>query len=143
MSETTAFWIKACIIWFVLLVAAMVNGTLRDQWLHPVLGYSLAMPLSGIILAVLVFLVTWLSVPWLGRQTAKRFLLTGILWVGLTLLFEVIFGHYIRAFSWSTLMQVFNLADGNLFTLVLLSSLVSPVSTAYLRGLLTSHGVRN
>jgi hypothetical protein len=117
----------------------MANGTLRDQWLHPVLGYSLAMPLSGIILAALIFLVAWLSLPWLGRQTAKRFLYTGALWVGLTLVFEVIFGHYIRGLSWDALLRVFDLADGNLFTLVLLSTLVSPASTAYLREFITGH----
>lgn len=138
MTETAAFWIRVCAIWFVLLVAAMANGTLRDQWLHPVLGYSLAMPLSGIILALLVFLVTWLAVPWLGGQTAKRFLYTGVLWVCLTLLFEVVFGHYVRELSWGALLRVFDIADGNLFTLVLLSALVSPVTAAHLRGLITT-----
>lgn len=134
MNRSVAVWAKACLVWLLLLAAAAANGALRDLWLHPLFGYATALPLSGVILSVLIFLLTWLCIPWFGRQTAKTHLLIGTVWVGLTLAFEFGFGHFARGESWQALLRLFDLPGGNLFTVALLTALVSPLLTARLRG---------
>ena len=54
--------IKAIGIWLVFVISAILNGVFREKVLVPAIGTSIALPLSGVILAALVFLVTLMSV---------------------------------------------------------------------------------
>ncbi|WP_052299073.1 hypothetical protein [Thermodesulfatator indicus] len=60
----------------------------------------------------------------------------GFLWLILTLLFEFIFGHYITGKPWKDVMQVFNLKKGDLFTVVLAATAVSPWLAAKIKGII-------
>lgn len=126
--------LKASGVWLIIMIAALSNGLVRDTLLVPLLGQQLALPVSGISLSVLVFLVTCLCVPYFDRNTASTFLYIGIQWVLMTLVFEFGFGHYVLGKSWHVLLQVFNVSRGDLFVLVLLTSLVSPYAAATVRG---------
>jgi hypothetical protein len=57
-------------------------------------------------------------------------------WFTLTLLFEFVFGHFVVGQPWPEIMQVFNMAKGNLFVMALLAALFAPWVTAKLRGLI-------
>lgn len=116
------------------MITAIANGLARDTLLVAVLGQQLALPVSGISLSVLVFVVTWLCMPLFDRNIASTFVFIGLQWVLMTLLFEFGFGHYVLGKSWQALFQVFNVLRGDLFVLVLLTSLVSPYAAARLRG---------
>jgi len=113
-----------------MVVAAILNGGLREQVLATLFGSAVALPLSGITLSILVFLITYFAFPWLGRHRGHTYIMVGALWVLLTLLFEFPFGHFVMGKSWSELLQVFNVTDGNLFPVVLLTSLLSPYVVA-------------
>lgn len=125
--------LKASAVWLLMMIVAITNGLARDTLLVPVLGQQLALSVSGISLSVLVFLVTCLCVPFLGRNTASAFIAIGLQWVLMTLVFEFGFGHYVMGKSWYALLQVFNVLQGDLFVLVLLTSLVSPYAAAAVR----------
>ena len=117
-----------------MVVFAIANGIFRDKILVPNIGHSIALPLSGITLSVLVFLIAYFSVPFFGKNSGTTFLLIGLQWVLMTLFFEFIFGHYAAGKSWKILLQVFNIFKGDLFVIVLLVSLLSPYIAAKLRG---------
>jgi hypothetical protein len=128
--------LKSAGIWFVIFVAAVLNGTLREKVLMPAMGKSIALPLSGAILAVLVFLMTLLLVPLMGRKDGQTFLGVGVFWVILTLSLEILFGHFVAGKPWSEIWEVFNVMKGDLFVLVLFVTAVSPWLTAKIRGLI-------
>jgi len=126
--------LKASGVWLLMMIVAITNGLVRDSLLVPLLGQQLALPVSGISLSVLEFLVACLCAPYFGRNTASTFIAIGIQWVLMTLVFEFGFGHYVLGKSWHVLLQVFNVSRGDLFVLVLLTSLVSPYAAASVRG---------
>ena len=128
--------LKASLIWLLVVVIAIANGVFREQILVPGLGMQAALPLSGISLSVLVLIVTYFSIPFFGRHPASSFLVIGLQWLLMTLAFEFLFGHYVIGKSWQDLIQVFNIARGDLFLLVLLVSLLGPYLMARLRGML-------
>jgi len=51
----------------------------------------------------------------------------------MTLIFEILFGHYMLGKSWSSILQVFSIMKGNLFIMVLVVSLISPILVAKLK----------
>ena len=128
--------LKGTGIWFVIVIAAILNGTFREKILVPVIGSSMALPVSGILLAVLVFLVAFMLVSSIGSSETKVYILLGLFWVLLTLSFEFLFGHFIVGRSWHEIMQVFNVKKGDLFIVVLAITGISPWLAAKARGIL-------
>ena len=55
--------LKAIGIWLVLLVTAIGNAVFRDKWLVPAIGSGAALPVSGLLLALLILLAAFVSVP--------------------------------------------------------------------------------
>lgn len=128
--------VKTLGVWFVLVAAAILNGLLREQVFNPALGPEAALPLSGITLALAIFLITWLLVPVFGPLRPGTYLVTGLIWVGLTLAFEYLFGHYVLGKPWQAIHAVFDVGGGNLFILALLSAGLSPCLAGKLRGMI-------
>ena len=131
---------KATGIWLLLMVAAVINGIVRDVLLYPLLG-AYALPASGVLLSLLVFVITFLLAPLMGTQSGRTWIMIGLLWVIMTLCFEYLFAYLVMDRTWGEIGQVFNPASGNLFLLALISALLSPRLAAGLRGLVDTPGV--
>jgi hypothetical protein len=127
---------KAVAIWLAIVFAAILNGVFREKVLVPVAGSCLALPLSGVLLSVLVFLVALILIPFIGSSDPGIYAGIGFLWVGLTLAFECLFGHFVAGKSWREILQVFNVRKGDLFVVVLLVTAISPWLAARVRGVL-------
>lgn len=125
-SMTLNTLLRATLVWFLTAVMAIGNGLFRNEVLMPLLGQELALPASGITLAIIVLFVTYLAYPFLKADTAVARWLVGLQWVTMTLLFEFLFGHYVVGKSWAVLMRTFNILEGDLFLLVLLVTLTAP-----------------
>lgn len=128
--------IKAGLIWFCIVCLAIVNGLIREFLFVPLFGASAALPLSGLSLGVIIFAVAFMAIGFIGASSKKSCYLVGTQWVLMTLAFEFLFGHFVAGKSWQELMQVFNLARGDLFLLVLLTSFLSPHIVARIKGLI-------
>ena len=125
---------KATLIWFAIALLAIGNGFFREAVLIPKLGIALALPASGVLLSVIVIVVALLSIRFIGARKPSACIQVGSQWVLMTLAFEFIFGHYVAGKSWSTLLRNFDVTTGDLFSMVLLVTLVSPLVAAKLRG---------
>lgn len=130
---TLSLALKVALVWFGISILAVVNGTLRQFVLVPHLGMGIALPLSGLILAFLILLVTYLTSGFLGVHTTSTYLLIGTQWVVMTLAFEFLFGHYVVGKSWPELLQGFNILKGDLFSLVVLVTFWAPYLVGKIR----------
>jgi hypothetical protein len=126
---------KAIGIWLVIVMAAIFNGVLREKLLVPAIGASAALPLSGILLAVMVFLVTFLLISFIGGTEPGIYIWIGLFWVVLTLSFEFLFGYFVGHKSWHEIIQIFNVMKGDLFIVVLFITGISPWLAAKLKGI--------
>jgi hypothetical protein len=132
----TGLLLKAMAIWLVILVMAIVNVAIREKLLTPAIGSGLALPASGLILSVIIFLVAYTSVPFFGSTKSKAYIAVGIVWFALTLCFEFGFGHFIAGKPWLEILEVFNVTEGNLFFVALLVTLIAPWLSANARNLI-------
>jgi hypothetical protein len=123
---SSGLFVRAVAMWLVLLAAMMGNGVFRVAILQPRLGESGARNwacLSGI--AILVTL-SGLFVRRLERPTRRELLAVGVVWAVLTVAFEFLFGHYVSGIPWTALLAEYDVRQGRLWPLVLLTTLVAP-----------------
>ncbi len=131
-----AVLLKALVVWIIILALAVLNGALRERALVPAVGTFVGLIASGIVLSVCVALVSYLAVPWYGPLAASQYWLIGILWLVLTLLFELGFGRFVRHQDWAQLLQAYTFKSGNIWPVVLAFVLLSPWLAARVRGML-------
>ena len=126
---------KSIGIWMVIVIAAIINGATREKLIEPLIGSGLSLPLSGITLSVLILMITYFTIPFIGEVKTEVYFIIGLLWVVLTLAFEYLFGHYVADKPWHEINQVFNILKGDLFIFVLIVSAASPYVAAKIKGL--------
>jgi hypothetical protein len=64
--------IKALAIWVTIVVLAVANGAVRETVLIPNLDGAQSLILSGLILCGVIFVVAYLSLPWLGVHPPEK-----------------------------------------------------------------------
>lgn len=128
--------LRALVIWFVLLILAVLNGGMRDTWLSPWLGDTVGRALSTLLLSSLILLATWMTISWIRPATMDDTLIVGSLWLALTVAFEFLVGHYGFGKPWADLLADYDLRRGRIWIVVLVVTFLAPLWSARLRGLL-------
>ena len=119
--------LKSLPIWLCFIPIAILNGGLREYILTKAIGEEWALPVSGIILSVCILLITWLLLPWIIKTiTSKDCWLIGICWGILTIVFEFAAGLAGDS-TIAELLAAYNPLSGNLWLLVLTTTLLSPI----------------
>lgn len=115
-------------VWFVLVVLAIINGALRNSVYGPVVGNELTAHQISTVTAIVLFLIMmYIFLKWTSAEyTGKDLLVIGGMWLGMTVFFEFIFGHYVMGNPWSRLFHDYNVFEGRVWSLVLLTVLVGP-----------------
>jgi len=131
---TARLFFNSLLVWVIIAIFAIVNGVFRENILAPVLGKTLALPISGLSLSIIIFVVTSLAFSLINGNDKLTYILIGLQWVFLTLMFELVFGHFVVGKSWAGIFAVFNIVKGDLFLVVLATSLVSPLLVAMIKG---------
>ena len=128
-------WWKAVLIWFVLMVLAIANGTLRVKLILPVTGLTAGLAISTVMLCGLILLTTWLSIRWMGPASAQQAWTIGALWLCMTLGFEFGAGHFLFRKPWSELLLDYDITQGRIWVLVPIVTVLAPWLMAKARGL--------
>ena len=133
-SMTTTVWLKAAVLWLGILVLAILNATLREKLLVPALGGFTGLIANGTILSVCIFLVAFAAVPWYGKLALRQWLLVGLFWLLLTLVFEFSFGRFAQHKTWAELLDAYTFQGGNIWSIVLVTIFIAPWLAAKVRG---------
>jgi hypothetical protein len=113
------------LMWLILAVAMFANGTFRVLVLQPRLGEGLARQLATVSGIGIVVALTLPFVRRLADTSSPDLLKVGLLWLGLTLLFEFGMG-LVSGASWEAMLADYDVRRGRLWPLVLLAVLVAP-----------------
>lgn len=106
--------LKSFLVWLCFIPAAILNGGLREYVLVPFIGRDWALPVSGIVLSLCIFLITWLLLPRLVKvRTSGTGWLIGICWLALTVAFEFASGMA-GGDTAAELLSAYNPLTGNL-----------------------------
>ncbi|HNE79696.1 MAG TPA: hypothetical protein PKH36_01240 [Flavobacteriales bacterium] len=128
-------WWKAIILWFVLMVLAILNGTVRVKFIIPHTGLTAGLAISTVMLCMLILFTTWLTIRWMGPADPQQAWGLGLLWLAMTLGFEFGAGHFLFKKPWTELLLDYNLSKGRIWVLVPVVTVLAPWWMARLRGL--------
>jgi hypothetical protein len=125
---------QSLVMWLILAVAMFANGTFRVLVLQPRLGEGLARQVATVSGIAIVLALTLAFVRRLARPGGGDLLKVGVLWLVLTLVFELGMG-WISGASWETMVADYDVSRGRLWPLALVVILVAPrLWGAVLRG---------
>ena len=130
--------LKSVLTWLIILCLAIANGALREAVLIPFLGKSIGLLLSGVLLSLLIALVAYVFIQLKQDITNKQSVHIGVLWLCFTFIFELSFGRYIQHKSWLELLNAYTFEDGNIWPIVLLTTLLAPYLMVLLHAKLAS-----
>jgi hypothetical protein len=113
-------------VWSVICVAMIANGIVREVALVSLLKRTAADIVSA---AVGIAIVLGVTRVFLGRFAGRPDAHPGrvaLAWLGLTVGFEFLFGHYVDGKSWGELVANYAIWQGRLWPVVLLTAVVAP-----------------
>lgn len=124
---------KYFLAWLPGIPIAIINGSLRQFGYRPFMGELEAHQLSTLSFLILFGFYVWFIIPWMKFTKKYQPLYLGIFWLVLTIIFEFVFGYYVRGYTWEKLFYDYNLLDGRLWILVLIWIFISPLLINKLR----------
>jgi len=118
--------LKYILVWFVLAIVANINGIFRNAVYGNYVGELRAHQISTVIGIILFGLVIWgFSHLWKITSTQQAWII-GFMWLGMTMAFEFLFGHFVIGHAWSKLLHDYNILAGRIWLLVLIWTTVAP-----------------
>jgi len=117
---------KHILLWFVFPFVGILNGVLREAAYKKFVGDLPAHQISTVTGILFFGIIFYLIFKKWKIESAKHAILVGLIWLGLTILFEFGFGHYIMGNPWQKLLHDYNLAQGRVWSLFLLWVTIAP-----------------
>ncbi len=118
--------LKYTLAWLGGPVIGILNGTIRQLCYANYLGELRAHQLSTLTGIILFGLYFWILSRYWRIKSASQAWIIGLIWLGLTILFEFIFGHFVMGNTWSRLFHDYNLLAGRVWVLVLIFITIGP-----------------
>ncbi|MFN3755156.1 hypothetical protein [Flavobacterium sp.] len=117
--------LKYILLWFPMVVLAIINGTARDLWYKKHINGLAAHQISTVSLIVLLGIYIFFVLKKYPPQSETESLLIGLLWMIMTLAFEFGFGLY-RGNSLTQLLDAYNIMKGQLWLLIPVWIILAP-----------------
>ena len=124
------FYIVTIGTWFLFMILAIINAGIRNGVYKPIVGDLRAHQLSTIIFIAMIIIVTYLILRFSNlKLTDKESFIIGTVWLLLTICFEFLAGHYAFGNSWEKLLADYNILEGRIWSLVLVTTFLAPYLT--------------
>jgi hypothetical protein len=135
MSRALDITIRALAVWVVLITAESIHGMLRFFFLSPRVGEHRSSQIGVLVGSVLILLIAYWFIRWIGAVTVGSLLAVGFFWLALTLAFEFGAGHFLFHRSWESLTADYRISEGGLMPFGMVILILSPLIAARLRGI--------
>lgn len=134
VSHRTRIVARAIAIWLVLICAEILHGIARAVFLVPHLGEFRSNQIGVFTGSMIILVIALVFVRWIGATRNTELLAVGVLWLVLTLTFEVGFGRFVLGASWERLAADYNVLEGGLLPFGMIVLLFAPLLAGKLRG---------
>lgn len=127
------YLLRGFLVWLAIIFAESFHGTLRQLFLAPLVGDFPARRIAFFTGMALIFLIACLFVRWIHAQNAKQLFAVGLMWAGLTLLFEFGLGFFVLGYSRERMFEDYDVSRGGLMGFGLLFMVFAPWLAAKFR----------
>jgi hypothetical protein len=120
-------FLRSIAIWLIFIIIESLNGTVRTLWLAPSIGDLWAHQISFVTGSLLILVISTIFVRWLNATSLAQLMSVGVLWMLLTVVFEVSLGRWAFGYSWAQIAADYNLFQGKLMSIGLVLLLFAPL----------------
>ena len=117
-------------MWLCIITVEVVHGIARTMFLAPAVGDFRARQVAVFTGSFLILIVAMSLIRWIRPAHTREVVSVGILWLVLTVAFEIGFGRYVVHAPWSRIASDYDLLRGGLLPIGLLVLTAAPVITA-------------
>jgi hypothetical protein len=125
--------VRSLAVWLLIVLVEVLQGTVRTVLLKPRIGDLRARQVGVLTGSAANLAVAVATVRWIDASDHRHLLGIGLLWLVLTLVFEVAFGWLVARKSWGRIASDYDLRHGGLLPLGMAALALSPVAAARLR----------
>jgi hypothetical protein len=118
--------LKYFLAWFGMMILAVLNGGLRDSLYKPHIGEIAAHQISTIILLIVFAVYFWLLASIWPIESAVQAWMIGIMWLVMTIAFEIALGRFVAGNPWSRVVHDYNVLAGRVWVVIPLWTLIGP-----------------
>ncbi len=119
--------LKAILVWVIIAVGETINGIFRVHYLSRKVGSHRARQFALISGSLVILLIGWIAVPWIGPDSYRECLLLGLVWLLLMLAFDIAFGRFVFHYSWGRIAADFDVRKGNFLAIGMLVIFLTPL----------------
>jgi hypothetical protein len=112
--------------WIGMVVLAILNGAIRENFYRQFMRELSAHQLSTFIMIIFLGIYLWILTGVWRIESLKQAAVIGIIWFSMTVGFEFVFGHYVMGHSWRKLICDYNILKGRVWVFVLIWTTVAP-----------------
>lgn len=123
-------------MWSCIIIVEVLHGIARTMFLAPAIGDFRARQIAVFTGSFLILIVATSFIRWIRPAHAGEALSVGIVWLVLTLAFELGFGRYVAHASWSRIASDYDLLRGGLLPIGLCVLTAAPLIAAKFRHVL-------
>ena len=128
--------LRGLVVWVCIICVEVLHGIARTVFLEPVVGDFHARQVAVFTGSILILLVATLSIGWIRPAGTRAAICVGIVWLALTLAFEIAFGRFVAHASWARIASDYDLPRGGLLPIGMLVLAGAPLIAAKLRRVL-------
>ncbi|HQR20961.1 MAG TPA: hypothetical protein PLE54_08670 [Burkholderiaceae bacterium] len=128
-------WLRALLVWALILVLEIAHGVARTLWLVPQVGDLASRQIGVMTGSALILVVTWFAVRWIAAFTRAQWLAVGVLWLALMTAAEVLLARLLFGLPWSRIAEDFDPSRGGFLAFGMVVLLLAPLATAQVRRL--------
>jgi hypothetical protein len=118
--------LRYLLAWIPMVFIGILNGIVREITYGKFLSELRAHQLSTAIGVCLFGLYIGALMRFLQVTSSAQALTIGLIWLGLTVIFEFTFGHYVAGQAWHKLLSDYNILAGRVWVLLLLWIAIAP-----------------
>lgn len=107
------FLLKTLLAALLIALAETANGIVRIRVLYAVMPVRRAKAVSVLTGCAVIFLLTWLLLPWIEPSGDAQLFTVGGLWLVVLLGYDLFVGRVVFRQPWARIAEDFNLARGN------------------------------
>jgi hypothetical protein len=123
---------RALVVWLLIVAAETPHGIARTVWLEPIVGDLPARQIGVFTGSGLVLAIAYLAAPWLRTRKEPKLLGIGLLWVGLTVIFEVALARWL-GLSWGRPLSDYDPGRGGFMLFALAVMACAPLLASRMR----------
>jgi len=123
---------RGFIVWIFIICAEFLHGIARVIFLQPIVGDFRARQITVFTGILLILAISYLFVDRFRAANNLQLLFVGLLWLGLTVIFEISLGRLMNL-SWERIFSDYDIQNGGLMPFGLLVLTLSPLIAARLK----------